>query len=194
MTQPYTYLHCKPNGDPFYVGKGTGNRALRIVDKKRNSHHKNIVKKCGSQNILVYVFHCESEDQALADEIQQIAQLRLEGYELANISNGGEGTVGMVFTAEHRANIGAASKNRIPTEQTRAKLRAASAARKNKQPTLGKKLPPRSCSPETRAKISATKLLRGTKGPVGVKRSPETRLKISIASKAAWAKRQMRTI
>jgi len=49
------------------------------------------VSKHGKNNILIYVFPCDSEQQALADEIQQIAQLRAEGYKLANKSDGGEG-------------------------------------------------------------------------------------------------------
>ena len=30
MSEFYTYLHCKPNGDIFYVGKGTGRRCKQF--------------------------------------------------------------------------------------------------------------------------------------------------------------------
>lgn len=91
--QFYTYLHCKPNGDPFYVGKGSGKRASNFY--KRNAHHKAIVAKYGKSNIGVYVFCCDSEQEAFADEIHQIAQLRSEGLILANVTNGGDGVSGL---------------------------------------------------------------------------------------------------
>ena len=41
----YVYLHKKPNGEVFYVGKGT---KLRAWSKHgRNEHWNNIVKKYG---------------------------------------------------------------------------------------------------------------------------------------------------
>ena len=93
--QFYTYLHCKPNGDIFYVGKGCGNRAYKFT--KRNSYHQNIVSKYGKENILVYVFTCESEEIAFADEKQQILWLKKDGYELANFTDGGEGCSGATW-------------------------------------------------------------------------------------------------
>jgi len=101
MAEFYTYLHCKPDGTPFYVGKGTGYRSHDLGH--RTNYHKNIVAKYGRGNIGIFVFQCESEKQALADEIQQVAQLRREGYKLVNLTDGGDGTSGRVPTAEHRA-------------------------------------------------------------------------------------------
>lgn len=103
----YTYLHCKPNGDPFYVGKGNGKRSHDFTCG-RNQHHKNIVAKYGKENVGVFVFDCDSEAQALADEVQQIAQLREEGYELCNMTDGGEGASG--FKHQAKKNISAARK------------------------------------------------------------------------------------
>lgn len=93
LTQFYTYLHCKPNGEPFYVGKGFGKRCNQF--STRSNHHKNIVAKYGRENISVFIFPCENEQQAFSDEVQQIAQLRSDGYKLANITNGGEGVSGL---------------------------------------------------------------------------------------------------
>ena len=95
--QFYTYLHCKPNGDPFYVGKGCKRRAYKF--NKRNPHHSNLIKKYGVTNILIYIFNCDSEEQAFSDEIRQITQLRKEGYLLANKTDGGEGTSGRKWTS-----------------------------------------------------------------------------------------------
>ena len=102
----YTYLHCKPDGTPFYVGKGKGRRAIRVM-QKRNPFHSCIVQKYGKDNIGVFIFPCASEEQALSDEIQQIAQLRREGYKLANFNDGGEGNRNMPL--EGRMKISAAN-------------------------------------------------------------------------------------
>lgn len=114
MSKPETrifcsYLHCKPDGTPFYVGKGTLKRS-RDFWNGRNRHHKFIVLKYGKENILVYAFQCESEQEAFDDEIHQIAQLRREGYMLANICDGGEGQSGRTLSPEHKKAIGRAAK------------------------------------------------------------------------------------
>ncbi len=106
MKQFYTYLHCKPDGMPFYVGKGNYGRAYEFMSG-RNRHHKNIVAKYGKENIGVFVFPCDSEEQAFSDEKQQIAQLRRDGYVLANQTDGGEGKSGCIASKEAREKISA---------------------------------------------------------------------------------------
>jgi hypothetical protein len=124
----YTYLHCKPDGIPFYVGKGTGIRGYQF-HRSRNVHYKNIVAKYGSKNIKVFIFDCDSEAQALSDEIQQIAQLRNEGYKLCNLTNGGDGASGYRFTAEQRAALSRRQMGRKPSQETLDKI-----AEINRQP------------------------------------------------------------
>lgn len=119
--QFYTYLHCRPDGEPFYVGKGFGRRASNL--SRRNDHHKNIVSKYGKENIRVFIFNCESEYQALSDEVSQIAQLRLAGYVLANKTDGGEGVSNP--TADVRAKIALGQKGKVRSPEHCAKLSAA---------------------------------------------------------------------
>lgn len=157
----YTYLHCKPSGDIFYVGKGHGIRAYKFT--KRSQHHKNIVAKYGKENIQIFIFPCDSEEQAFADEIQQIAQLRRDGCELCNLTDGGEGTSGMKHSIETRAKISASETGKKISDEVRAKISAA-----NKNP-----------SAETRAKISAA--MTGKKNSLGHKPSDETRAKTSAS-------------
>jgi hypothetical protein len=124
----YIYVHCRPDGEPFYVGKGRGNRA-RQFKVSRNSHYKNIVAKYGSENIEVSIIPCKSEAAAFTQEIQLIKAFRDLGYELANHSDGGEGPTGATrskatrdkvsaarkgikFSAEHCANISAAKRGK----------------------------------------------------------------------------------
>src|SRR6266404_5237269 len=91
---------------PFYVGKGNYGRAYEFMSG-RNRHHKNIVAKYGKENIGVFVFPCDSEEQAFSDEKQQIAQLRRDGYVLANQTDGGEGKSGCIASKEAREKISA---------------------------------------------------------------------------------------
>lgn len=163
MTQFYTYLHCKPNGDPFYVGKGLGKRS-HVFTSGRNKHHQRIVAKHGRENIGVFVFPCDTEAQAHADEIQQIAQLRREGYELSNKSSGGEGGMSGVKTSpETRARMSASNQLRGKklSSEHRAKF---SAAQQHRAPYSAERLAKmsiamkgRTLSSDHRAKISAAR-------------------------------------
>lgn len=185
--QFYTYLHCKPDGDIFYVGKGTNGRSHDLT-LKRNTHHKNIVAKYGAENIGVYVFPCASEEEAFADEIYLIAQLRSEGYELVNQTNGGEGaSVGHAVSQETRAKIAFGNmgnkkclgkKNAFGHKYSQETLEKMSAAKRGKKFTLEHRanmvLAQRSRPLEWRANISAAR--------VGMKFSSETRSKMSKAA------------
>lgn len=153
MKQFYTYLHCKPDGTPFYVGKGCDRGRYKRSHKLncRGLHHKNIVTKYGRKNIGIFVFHCISESQALADEMQQISQLRREGYALCNISDGGDQPPSML--------------GRKLSPETCAKMSTARMGNKN---SLGKKLPP--FTVDHRAKIAASMI--GNKHSSGIKRPP----------------------
>lgn len=167
MTDFYTYLHCKPNGDPFYVGKGHGRRSHRF--DKRNQHHKNIVAKYGAENILVYVTKRDSEESALKAEIRLIKMLRWAGFELCNQTDGGEGTSGRKERPESRVKQLVAKEGFKHTAETRAKMSAS---------MKGIKRSAEFC--EMRSRVQ-----RGKPGPrLGVKVSDETRRKQSEAAKA----------
>lgn len=59
MTEFYVYAHLKPDGTPFYVGKGCNGRS-REFSCGRNKFHKNIVNKYGKENILIEVVYCKT--------------------------------------------------------------------------------------------------------------------------------------
>lgn len=86
----YTYIHSKPGGEPFYVGKGKGKRSHDFING-RNKSYLEIIDLYGAENIEVQVFAKENEEEAFRSEIEYIKSLREAGYELSNKSDGGEG-------------------------------------------------------------------------------------------------------
>lgn len=187
----YTYLHCKPDGTPFYVGKGHDRRATRIVGAKRNFHHQNIVRKYGKENIRVYVFPCDSEQQAFTDEIQQIAQLRNEGYMLCNFTDGGEGMSGHIFSEESLKKMSESrtgAKNhffgRKHSIDALEKISASSKGRK-KSPEVVKQIAlsntGKKRSEEARKRMSIAQ--KGIIKNIGHKHSLETKIKMSESAK-----------
>ena len=199
--QFFVYVHHKPNGDPFYVGKGLFKRAYNL--KPRNPHHKNALLKYGTDNIAINLFPSESEKAAFRQEVELIAKYKAEGYALTNMTNGGEGVSGAVLTDEVRKKRGAAIKaafakngkkpnppsqrekarlnalgnkncvGRRPSEMHR--LRLAEASRGNKS-ALGHVK-----SDEARARIKAGNL--GNKNALGHIKTAEGRAKISATHK-----------
>ncbi len=106
MATDYTYVHARPDGSIFYVGKGRGNRYR--VNQKRNAHHQRITNKYGVDNILVGKIDCTSHAIALDLEIGIIKCLKRMGVKLANQTLGGEGALGRVIldsTREKRREI-----------------------------------------------------------------------------------------
>jgi alkylated DNA nucleotide flippase Atl1 len=86
MQTHYTYSHNKPDGTPFYIGKGQGRRAFK---KRENTHWQRIVAKYGYEvQILAY---WNTHEEALDHEVLLISCFKDMGYELANKTNGGEG-------------------------------------------------------------------------------------------------------
>lgn len=173
MKQFYVYLHLKPNGEPFYVGKGTFRRSNLF--SVRNPHHKNIVAKYGKENIEVMRFPRDTEASALADEIAWIKVLRESGFVLTNMTDGGDGVSGWIPSEseiERRRNISTETRNKI------AKAHIGNTYR------LGMK-----ASAETLAKMSASRKGKPTKRR-GCKFTQEHCAKLSAAKKgkATWNK------
>ena len=104
----YAYIHCKPDGTPFYVGKG----ALRRVKYfgERNPHHQNIVKKYGKENIQYGMLECSTAEIAYNLEVGIIKCLKRMGIELVNRTAGGDG--GKDPTPETRKRLSDAAKKR----------------------------------------------------------------------------------
>ena len=121
----FAYVHCKPDGTVFYVGKGALRRVKNL--RERNEYHKRVVSKYGKENILIGMLECSSDDIALELERGLIKCLRRSGVRLTNCTDGGE--KGTVLTPETLAKLSIAAKKRGVSEACRA---ASVAARKGK--------------------------------------------------------------
>lgn len=88
----YTYVHCrKDDGFVFYVGKGHNRRAWDF--SKRNRYWKNVHSKYGT--IVKIVKQFDNESEALEHEKELIKLMRGLGFDLTNMTDGGEGTCGL---------------------------------------------------------------------------------------------------
>jgi hypothetical protein len=184
--QFYGYIHAKPDGTPFYVGKGHGRRMLNFT--KRNPHHKNVVAKYGRENILMGKLDCSSEEISFELEKGLIACLRRMNAPLVNRTGGGEGVTGFPLSKEHRAKISAlmtGRPGRPRTPEALAKFRAtrlgykpSEQAKANMRAAALRKAPP---SEETRAKLSAA----------GKNVSKESRLKRGASIRAYWVRKRL---
>ena len=108
LSEKLAYVHCKPDGTPFYVGKGSRRRAKYLGE--RNPKHQAIVAKYGRRNILVGSFACSDDATAYLLEEGLIKRFRAAGHVLSNFTAGGEG--GKSPTPETRKRLSEAAKAR----------------------------------------------------------------------------------
>jgi hypothetical protein len=118
----YVYLHRRlSDNKPFYVGKGQGDRAWYL--HHRSAFWNNVVNKHGFKSEIV--FDDLEEDEAFQLEVDTILEMKYFGNELVNLTNGGDGPRGRVFSEESRRKMSEAQKTsekaRIARELTRLK-------------------------------------------------------------------------
>jgi hypothetical protein len=161
----YCYIHMLPDWTPFYIGKGSYRRATCVSPSSRNSHYSEVVKEIGVENVLIFLFPTQTEEDAYLLEVMGIS-CYTTAFELCNKSAGGYG--------------GSRGSKRKPiSEETRRRMSIAQKGNKNSvgnQNWLGKKH-----QPETLAKMVHTQL--GHENYFTGEHTVEARIKMSEANK-----------
>jgi hypothetical protein len=111
------YIHAKPDGTPFYVGKGDRYRMGNMHG--RNNRHTNTVKKYGRLNILKKFIECSSNSIALQLEVGLIKTMRRNGFDLVNLTDGGDGVHGYKPSAEAIAKMAERNRGRVQSAEER---------------------------------------------------------------------------
>lgn len=169
------YFHRNPNdGQIFYVGIGTKDRAYRLIPSQRNFRWNRYVNKYGKPIVQILLSDLKYHE-ACEKEKYYIALLGRRGYEkdgcLTNLSLGGESTTsGIKLSETHKHKLSIALKGRKKTEEHKMKLREAN---------IGK-------HPMTEAKLIASSKLRGRK------LTEEHKMKVGEASRSHWLQKDFR--
>jgi len=98
-----TYAHYTPQGRLFYIGKGSSERRAHYLSG-RNNYWQKVVAKYGKPDVQILA-HWDTEEEAFDHERLLISCFREFGHELANLTDGGDGTSGYKQTAEHRRKL-----------------------------------------------------------------------------------------
>lgn len=111
------------NYEPFYIGKGKGNRCLSHFDNSsskkmsfKNSKIKKIRAETGSDPLLIYKKKNLTEKEAFDAEKTLIARVGRKDRKLgplANLTDGGEGATGYVFTKKDKENVSKGLKESV---------------------------------------------------------------------------------
>lgn len=126
MFKHYIYIYLNPlkrgkynfgkfsfDYEPFYIGKGKNGRInvhLYVIDSinKLKQNILNKIKKENKEPIIIKLYENISEYSAFRLEkylIKLIGRRDLKLGTLANLTNGGEGTSGTIYTLERRTNM-----------------------------------------------------------------------------------------
>lgn len=123
MNNKVGYYHQRNDTQEiFYVGIGEPTRPYE--EDSRNFHWRNVVEKFGYKVILVkenitWEEACEWEKS----EIKRIGRRDLRLGPLVNMTDGGEGTQGVIITEERKQNVSEGTKRAMQDPELRQKLR-----------------------------------------------------------------------
>jgi len=186
----YVYMYLRTNGTPYYVGKGTGDRAY-----SKNRKFK------PPKDLSRITFHAQNltEEEAFAIEIELIQKYgRVDNDTgiLRNLTDGGEGISGWIPSEEHIAKLSALAKEVLNRPEVRAKLSASTKEAMNRPEVRAKKSAAAkelNNIPEVKKKF----VERMTRPEVKEKRReainrPEVRAKMSASAKEAMTRPEVR--
>lgn len=111
----FVYVDCKPDGTPFYIGKGNKGRLASL--SRKNKEHKAITEK--HEDWYRGLIFMGTEAEALEKEKQYIALYRPV---LVNKTAGGQGTSGLKHTDNAKMAVSVANKGRKWSLESRQRL------------------------------------------------------------------------
>ena len=164
--------------EPFYVGKGQGRRCEEHFYYKdhpnercsfKSSKIRKIYRETGLEPIIIKPYENLFEDVSFEVEkffIKSIGRKELKKGPLTNMTDGGEGNSGLIFSEDHRRKIGQSThkRNLDPKERLKHSMLG------EKNPFYGKK-----------HSKESIEIMRQKK--IGKEVSEETRKKLSISGK-----------
>ena len=183
MAIVYEHLRNDTN-EVFYVGMGVDKG--RAFDKfNRNKYWYNIVNKTGYTVNIVY-------EDIEHDEAKKIEILLIEKYgrkdlglgNLVNMTDGGEGALGLICSEETRQKISEGNKGKTFSEESKQKISEALKGNTLSEETrqkLSEALKGRTFSEESKQKMSEA--MKGNTNMFGKTHSEETKQKMSEAQR-----------
>ena len=203
MTRAVVYLLVNTSNGKKYVGKTKKTLAKRWEDHcravARGSKYAihRAIRKYG-QNVFTreVLGEYRSEAKALAAEKRWIAKLKTMGAGGYNMCAGGRGAIGYRMTAEARVKLRNFAKGRdmsavlAKSIESRKKNGLSAKAKANISAAQRKRHREHPISVETRRKLSVANKGRQNYWLVGVPRTEEAKLKMSLAKKKQNAKRR----
>lgn len=178
------------NNKPFYIGKGNGDRCNfhvkeAIYYKKRKSLKLNKIRSIlndGHEVIVVKVEDNVSDEMAMDFECLLISEMRGHGFDLTNMTDGGDGALGYKHTEDHKNYISFLQKNRVFSEEHKAKMRKPKSA--EGRANIAKARLETTYRPSEETKLKTSKALKGRISPMkGKKQTDEAKEKMSLARK-----------
>ena len=138
----YVYILFRPwNGIPCYVGKGKGRRWLSheaLGGSHYNKHLGRIVVKAGGKLPKIKVREALTEAEAIKTEIALIAAIgrKLNGGPLVNLTDGGDGVVGLPVSKELAERRAAPKRGKKRPPEVVAKISATKMGHKHSPTTI----------------------------------------------------------
>lgn len=152
----YIYRHIRlDTNEVFYIGKGNnvnpkkGLYERMNISKKRNKIWQSIVLKNNGVYESQILFECETEEECNAKEIEFIelyGRKDLNKGTLANLTSGGDGSLGIITKQETRDKLSLKFKGEA-------------------HPNFGKKLSEETCRKKSESMKNSDKNLKGKKLP-----------------------------
>ena len=171
----YTYAYLREDRTPYYIGKGTENRAFK--------RSKTDIKPPIDKSRVIFLKQQLTEEEAFKHEIYMIAVFGRKDLGtgiLRNLTDGGEGCSGLIHSEDTRNKRSKSNKGNTHSEETKKKIGVAHSGKqiseehkeKLRDFNIGKKL-----SKSTKIKIS--EVTKGQNNPFyGKTHTEETKNKM----------------